>query len=132
MIPKRIPIQREENAHTHYIGKYHEGLQYMGFVFFARSHQARPIAVLHLLDTDGNHVKSEAWENEDICLAEEALKKAIEKLPEAKPDHIRARPFSVELNGMKFGLIPCDDEDCVQYVPYGLSFYPPWNGLYDT
>lgn len=132
MIPHCIPIRREENYHTHYIGKYGTGLQYMGFPFYAEGNQKRPIAVLHLLDEDGAHISSQIWESESIDKAEKAMAEAITKLPNSRPSNISAQIFSVELNGTIFGLIPRVDRPGVEYLPYGLGFFPPWDGTYDT
>lgn len=105
-MPKSIPIHRIEDYHTEYLGTCGEGLQYMGFAFFAESSQKRPIAVLHLLDSKGNHVESKIWESEKMYMAEGQLKQAVSELPNPIPGNINVSPFTIELHGLSIGLMP--------------------------
>lgn len=132
MFPKSIPILRKEDYHTDCLGHYGNKQQYMGFVFYVIDSHKIPVSVLHLLDSKGNHINSELWTCEKINLAEEKLKAAVNILPNAKPGNIRVRPFEVLINGIRFGIIPREDGKCLEYQPYGLAFFPPWNGIYDT
>lgn len=132
MLPEKILVKREEDYHTHYIGKYANGLQYIGFPFFGGYFQTRSLAILHLLDSDGEHVSSEIWEREEMQEAETELKNAIAQLPSFRFCDVETKSFSVELNGLTFGFIPRDDGQCIEYLPYGLAFFPPWDGFYDT
>lgn len=132
MLPEKILIKREEDYHTHFIGKYGNGLTFIGFPFFGGLSQTRPLAVLHLLDAEGSLVTSEIWEKEKMNEAEAELNKAIQNLPNSKFCDVKTRMFKVELNGLTFGFRPREDGECIEYQPYGLAFFPPWNGLYDT
>ena len=129
-IPKLISIAREEGYHTDHIGEYADG-QYVGFAFFPDPPQRRLVSVLHLFDASGCHISSEAWDSSDGVDPQAELQKAIDALPEAQPGNVKVAPFSVEFFGTSFGMIPIND-DRVDYLPYGLAFFPPWNGLYDT
>lgn len=68
-IPERIPIKREEDYHTHYIGKTKDGKQFFGyqtFVFLNEiaedwQNQRKEYVVLYIFDRDGNHVKTDHW-----------------------------------------------------------------------
>lgn len=132
MLPEKFLIKREEDYHTHYIGKYGNGSIFIGFPFFGGSSQTRPLAVLHLLDKDGYILDSKIWEKDKINEAENELKRAICELPNVKYCDVEVRPFNVELNGLEFGFIPREDNACIEYQPFGLAFFPPWDGFYDT
>ena len=125
-IPDLIPIAREEGYHTDQIGNCDDG-PYVGFEMFI----GRPIAVLHIFDFDGKYVRTDSWDNNSGDDARTALANAIAALPNAKPGDVRVAPFAEEILGLTFGLIP-EGDDHVEYVPYGLGFNPPWDGLYDT
>jgi hypothetical protein len=131
MIPSRIRIRREKGFHTDCLGRFGDKQQFMGFAFFLESGQRRPAAVLHRFDANGEHLGSEIWETSTMVSCERSLAEAVAKLPQVKAGHILIRPFSVELNGIEFGLVAGDDES-LEYVPYGLVFSAPWNGTYDT
>lgn len=132
MLPDKILVKREEDYHTHYVGKYSDNRIFIGFPFFGGLSQTRPLAVLHLLDSEGNLTHSEIWETEKMYEAEAELNRAIQDLPKAKFCNVKIKPFSIKLNGLTFGFIPREDGACIEYQPYGLSFFPPWNGLYET
>lgn len=132
MIPNKIKIARREDWHTHYVGQFGDGNIFIGFPFFGGIQQTRPMAVLHLLDSNGNHTGSQIWETEKMMQAEQALSQAIDNLPGARFGDVMIRCFIVELNGMIFGFEPDEIRNRVNYIPYGLSFIPPWDGTYDT
>src|SRR5215467_11251508 len=65
-IPDKVKIKREEHYHTHHIGKFGDGYQFMAFVVGVtpqiddRKRKIRWYAVLHRFDGDGNHLGTEA------------------------------------------------------------------------
>lgn len=128
VIPTTIPIQRQAGYHTDTIGRCGDGSQFVGFCFFLDPGQRRLVSVLHLFDANGTHIESQAWESD----AEQALDRAIADLCDPQAGDVAIQPFSVELLGTQLGLIPRDDGRCVEYLPYGLAFFPPWDGTYDT
>ena len=93
--PDLIPIKREEEFHTHYIGHFADGQQYAGFVFSLLPNDQRVVSVLHKFDEQGNHLESEAWERGDRVEVESILENAINELEDPKPGDIRIRLFSV-------------------------------------
>ncbi len=131
-IPDKIKIGRREDWHTHYVGTYDNGKFFLGFPFFGGLSQTRPLAVLHLLDADGNHERSQIWETEKMFMAEKELKTAVQSLKDFRYGDIMARCFTVVLNGLTFGLVADEDLKRVTYVPYDLAFFAPWDGTYDT
>jgi len=63
-IPERIPIAREKDYYTHYIGKYAAGKQFMACIVATLPRPGLPdwerhkrwYAVLHTFDADGEHL----------------------------------------------------------------------------
>ena len=132
MIPKLIKIKREEDYHTHYVGTYADGKIFVGFPFFAERNQQRPLAVIHLMDVNGTHVESTLWEAEKMFQAEAELRNYVDALPNRKFEDVAVKQFSIKKNGLIFGLIASDETERVSYEPYGLAFFPPWDGTYET
>ena len=128
MIPDLIPIRYEPGSHAEYVGRFDSG-QYVGFCFYLEPEQNRPVALLHRFDGRGDHTGTEIWEGPD---AEARLAAAVAALPGGRPGGVRAAPFAVEAFGATVGLIPREDGAGVEYRPYGLAFFPPWDGTYDT
>ncbi len=126
----KIPITREEGYHTNVLGTYTDG-QYMGFAFFLEPYQKHLISALHLFDSAGNHLESKFWDSDDGSEVEVELEKAVAALPQNRPGNIAVLTFSVEWNQTVFGLISQSD-DRIDYVPYGLAFFSPWDGTYET
>lgn len=132
MIPEKIKISRREDWHTHFVGHYDNGKIFLGFPFFGGLSQTRPLAVLHLLNEDGLHISSEIWETEKMYMAEQELKLAVQSLNGYKYENVMVRCFTVELNGLTFGLVADQELERVSYMPYDLAFFAPWDGTYDT
>ncbi len=132
MIPDKFRVRREEDYHTHYVGECMDGQKFIGFPFFAETGQKRPLAVLHLFDQDGSLLSTQVWEEDKMYLSEAKLKEAIENLPGIKYKDIELSPFVIEHHDLLFGFVPSRDDTCLEYVPYGLLFTPPWDGTYDT
>jgi hypothetical protein len=132
VLPSKILIKREEESHTHYIGKYGDNLKFIGFPFYGGLSQTRPLAVLHLLDSEGKLTDSKVWEREKMSEAEADLNASIDELSNAIFCDVETHTFSVELNDLTFGFIPRDDGACIEYKPYGLAFFPPWDGYCET
>ena len=129
-IPRLIPITREKEGHTEQIGTFAHG-QYAGFVFYLEPMQKRLVSVLHVFDKFGIHQRSNAWDSLTGCDPQVELKNAIGGLVHAIPSDIQIQLFSVEFFGVTFGLIQSGSSH-VEYVPCGLGFNSPWNGLYNT
>ncbi|MGW0433429.1 hypothetical protein ACWDV4_12950 [Micromonospora sp. NPDC003197] len=175
-VPDLIPIMHEPGYHTDQIGRYADG-QFFACVTAAFPEglrigddwpeHKRWYAVLHRFDHDGHHRGSEIWyagttaqgEQDVIDRAEQVLAGWLAVLPEPIFGDIAVRLFSVEVDGVVFGLVDesdaergsdgercsggerCSDGECcfggergehVELYPNQLGFYPPWNGEYDT
>jgi len=111
----------------------------------------RWIAVLHLFDSDGNHLRSgsklggydiEGW-HEACGKVDVELRKMLVPLREKQPKlcNIYVRLFSVVLDGVTHGLFythhvaPEEDYEgeWVMLEPRDIMFHPPWDsGEYST
>jgi formate hydrogenlyase regulatory protein HycA len=151
-IPEKIPIVREENYRTHYIGRYGEGNQFMGFVTATipmplpedwQNHK-RWYTVLHTFDSDGNHLDTEHWFAGTTADGEAAItKRALQKLQEMLAAlgsieycDVEIRLFELEIDGHRFGLVPVvepeEEYESIHLFPNDLAFFEPWDGYYDT
>lgn len=109
------------------------------------------IAVLHLFDSDGEHIRTVS----KLVALDRDIHKLAESdniLDELLKEHgvvneeygdIKIKLFSVNVNGIRHSLtyhcVPNDNEDStnayeyVDFQPFGVAFNPPWDsGLYDT
>lgn len=151
-IPDLIPIMHEPDYHTGQIGRYADG-QFFACVTAAFPEglqvgddwpeHKRWYAVLHRFDRDGHHQGSEVWyagttaqgEQDVIDRADRVLTGWLSELPQPTLGDIAVRLFSVEVDGIVFGLVDESDDEYGEHVelyPNQLGFYPPWDGEYDT
>jgi hypothetical protein len=152
-IPELIPIRCEPDYRTGTIGKFAEG-QFFGWVTGAYAPGDPPrgadwkayqrwYAVLHRFDDEGRHTGTDAW-----CPgpgiregATERLASWLDALPGRVYRDIAIRPFQLEVDGIRFGLVPeCHGDylegegevDWAEFYPGRLGFSAPWSGRYDT
>jgi hypothetical protein len=142
----------------------HQGRLSDGRVFVAYTTGAAPagghnvdriVAVLHLFDTDGSHLRTESrlgglcqnWETyrEDRDrageVADRALTELLATLAQFAPcyERVDVRPFEVQIEGVEYGFVyrvMGDDERTDEYVihmPRHHWYHAPWTtGEYDT
>ena len=115
MIPERFPVERVKDYHTHYIGKYYNGIQFFGTICnLSRNFQV----VLYLFDKDGNTLGTELKPTEisremeyfsRIEKLENILKDMIKEVGPYEFCDIMVKPFEIEfeVDGVTslFGLI---------------------------
>lgn len=146
-IPKKILNKREEDYHTHYIGKTQDGRQFFGYETFVfpkgvGSHdweQSREeYVVLYIFDKDGNYMTTNHWyagrttETVD-SITRLKLEEMIHELGAVTYADIKVKPFQTIIDGHVFGLIPDKEMKTIDLEPGStISFYWPWNGEYDT
>lgn len=132
-VPDRIPIAREPDYRTALIGGYDAGLFLAGFC---------RVTYLHMFDREGRHQGSHLAPAEQ-ALGKDAptdalmdhLRHTIDALPGRELRDIAVHPFSIERDGVVWGLI--DESESygfphVELRPDLLGFNPPWDGRYDT
>lgn len=151
-IPQRLKIRRDEDYHTHHIGRRENGEQFMALIGatlampLPRNWQKdkRWYAVLHLFDKTGKHLDTKAWLAGTTADGEEAvLERARAKVNEMLKElgrvtycDIEVGLFSVEIDGSTFGLVDASEPDegyeRVHLLPGNVAFFAPWDGRYDT
>lgn len=146
--PKKIPVERIEDDHTHYIGKYENGNQFWGYETFLFTEipvpegedwakYRREYAVLYLFDEEGNFKEAKYYfagkSNSLKADTTEKLEEMVSQLGEAEYCSIEIKPFEIEIDGFKFGLIPNDALEVIELQPSStIAFTEPWDGEYYT
>jgi len=147
-IPELIPIKREEDYHTHYIGKTGDGRQFFGyesFVFPDSHHTSddwtksrKEYVVLYIFDNRGNHLETKHWyagttAEADDAVSRQKLEEFVSQLGPVTYTDIIVKPFQVVIDGFIFGLVPNKNGKCVELQPGNtISFQEPWDGEYYT
>lgn len=63
----------------------------------------------------------------------EKIKEFVSKLGEIKFCNIEIKPFEIEIDSFKFGLIPNETSGMIELQPSStITFGEPWDGGYDT
>ena len=145
--PERIPIMREENYHTHYLGELEDGRLFFGYETFVFPNgfsgenwqeERLEYAIVYLFDRDGNHVETIhelAGKTSEIDMGKsnEILKGLFEPLGKLNFRSIEVKPFSTIIDGIEFGLIPDNETQSIELQPSStIAFFEPWDGEYDT
>jgi hypothetical protein len=146
-IPDSFPVKREEDYHTHYIGRVGDSRQFFGYQTFVfpngipdsewPSHR-KEYVVLYLFDKNGNHLETKHWYAGNTAetsggQTEEKLEQMIEELGTVEYCDILVKPFQTTIDGIVFGLVPNEEYETVDLEPSStISFHAPWNGEYDT
>jgi hypothetical protein len=146
-IPEKIPIQRMEDYHTHFIGKTEDGKQFFGYETFVFpdgmpasdwQRSRKEYVVLYIFDKDGNHLTTNHWfagttSEINDSLTRTKLEQMINELGKVKFTDIEVKPFQTIIDGIVFGLVPNEEYETVDLEPSStISFHEPWDGDYDT
>ena len=160
----RIPYEDFEYGRFTNVGRSSSGQQFMTFVTGAEpqdwltgkyppeylqanwARHKRWYAVLHLFDSEGNHLKTEVWsggtthdgQDEACNRADQQLRKMLDSLGEVRLCDIDVKTFGVEIDGYFFGLVykmnsyddPADPDgtyECVMLELNDIMFHPPWD-----
>lgn len=148
IFPEKIPVERIEDYHTHHIGKYENENQFWGYETFVFSKSPIPegddwekcrreYVVLYLFDSQGNfkEAKSEFAGTSDSLKFDpyEKVEKMISELGKIEYCNIEIKPFEIEIDGFKFGLIPNEESEMIELQPSStIAFAKPWEGEYCT
>ncbi|KQX57850.1 MULTISPECIES: hypothetical protein [unclassified Streptomyces] len=156
-VPEVIPIKHEPDYRTSTIGRWSGG-QFFASVTGAFSEgwtggdwekHRRWCAVLHRFDGAGRHLDSRIeftgttadGERSVVDAATRLLDAWLDALPERQYQDIAVAPFTLEYEGVRFGLVVEGRENeegeevpdvWVELYPDGLGFSAPWDGEYDT
>ncbi len=149
--PKKLPIARIADYHTHYAGRADDGRQFWAYETFAFEpgwHSAPPgsdwrayrqeYVVLHTFSRNGDYLATRHW-----CagVAAEASREAMEqKLAEFVAElgpvvlkDIKVSLFQTQLAGLTFGLVADEEHELINLQPSAtISFMELWDGEYYT
>jgi formate hydrogenlyase regulatory protein HycA len=146
-IPKLLPIMREEDYHTHFIGRTQNGEQFFGHETFVLpkgdlnqewEKSRKEYVVLYFFDSKGNHSKTNHWfAGKTAEIAPDAtrnkLEEMVNELGEVEFRDIAIKPFKTVIDGVEFGLIPNEETQSIELQPSStIVFSEPWNGEYFT
>ncbi|MVM38892.1 hypothetical protein GO730_17345 [Spirosoma sp. HMF3257] len=145
-IPKKIPIMREKNYHTHFLGKYDNGTQFFGYetFFFPGTYPngkdwekfRREYVVLYLFDEDGRFIDFEYWYAGTTSERQDTTAKLEQMVSSRGPyefSDIEVELFQTEIDGEVFGLVADEEGETVELMPSStIAFSEPWNGEYYT
>jgi hypothetical protein len=146
--PNKIKISRMEDYHTHYLGKFEDGNLFFGYPTFTFDEHRNieedwrkyrnEYVVLYLFSSDGKYLKTKykslgkAIDNQRLD-NDEKIEELLEEFGEYHFSDIEVEPFSLEIDGHQFGLIPDEETEFINLQPMStISFYEPWDGEYDT
>ncbi|MFK7772968.1 MAG: hypothetical protein AB8F94_12555 [Saprospiraceae bacterium] len=146
--PEKIRVERIEDYHTHYIGKYNGENQFLGdqtFVFKNNripeddnwEKYRREYIVIYLFDKVGNFLGIEyqfAGTTDSIQFdMGSKLEEMVGELGEIEFCNIEVKPFQIEIDGSLFGLIPNKESEMIELQPSNtIAFGEPWDGDYNT
>ncbi|WP_151998165.1 MULTISPECIES: hypothetical protein [unclassified Imperialibacter] len=138
---------REEDYHTHFVGRTSDGKQFFGyetFVFPARTpgqdweKLRKEYVVLYTFDSKGNHINTNHWyagTTAEISAdtTRSKLMEMVDRLGPIEYCDIAVKPFKTIIDGVEFGLIPDDETESIELQPSStIAFSEPWDGEYDT
>ena len=151
-VPNKIKINREEEYYTHFIGKTHDGKQFMALIGATLPtplpedwpNHKKWYAVLHTFNSEGRHMDTKTIcagrtaDGEDVVVekARSLRNEMLSSLGKVSFEDIEVELFSIEIDGFTFGLVdgsePDEGIEKINLLPNGLAFFEPWNGEYDT
>ncbi len=141
----KVKIKRTVNGHTHYIGKFEDGRQFMALEVFFHSlpilsdwqKRRKEFVVLHVFDSEGVHLESKHhFVGTTAELDGRELQPDIVHLFEGRGKgvftDIAIHTFKTEIDGYSYGFIKDDENYCFSLMPNEISFSAPWDGEYDA
>ena len=147
--PEKIPIERIEDYHTHYLGKTKSGMQFWGYVTFVWTVLPKDIqgdwkdyrneyVILHLFDKEGNYIETKHWlggttnqVNDSVLYSK--LEAMVAELGEVHYGDIEVKLFQTTIDGVTFGLVPENEYGFIELEPNStIAFSKPWDGSYST
>jgi len=147
--PKKIPIERIEEYHTHYIGTTKDEKQFWGYVTFVfiKPHVEiigdwqdfrHEYAILHTFDKNGCYLDTKSWlggttKQVDNIILYTKLEEMVAELGDIQFGDIEVELFQTEIDGIVFGLIPNKEYGFIDLQPSStIAFGEPWDGSYST
>jgi len=150
-LPERLPIERIEDYHTHYLGRMADGRlfwAYHTFVFDKPYSSLEPgenwqqfrkeYALIHTFSNQGDYLATTAWyagltANADQRQMEAKIEGWMAALGEVVFEDIAVTLFQTQIDGITFGLVVDEEHELISLEPSStISFGEPWNGEYFT
>ena len=149
-LPTRLPIERIEDYHTHYLGRTAEGHLFWGyetFVFikpYSDIEQGddwrkwrKEYVVLHKFDSEGNYLSTRYCSSLTSESSEQELSgelaKMVAELGDFEFHDIEIKLFQTKIDNITFGLIVDEVSGTINLQPSStISFQEPWDGGYYT
>jgi hypothetical protein len=147
-LPKRIPVMRMEDYHTHYLGKTEDGKLFLGSETFAHVEKEKQIspgtvyqnridlAILYIFDKNGKFINYKHWSttiDAERNKTEEKLQHMIKELGNTSFCDVELETFEINIDGIKCGLIANEESVSIDLYPSNtISFQEPWDGEYYT
>jgi hypothetical protein len=148
IFPDKLPISREEDYHTHYLGRVNDGRLFWGYVTFAFTQPygdfdinewqkyRNEYAVLHTFDKQGRYIDTKHWSINNVEDKGQTYTKLQEFVAELGPveyEDIEIELFQTTIDSITFGLIPDIETESIELQPSStIAFQAPWDGQYDT
>lgn len=139
-----IKINRVEGGHTHFIGRFENGNQFMllevyfddGPMLSNWKDTRKEFAVLHIFTPDGKHLESQhqfagITKDLDGRILGPEMEMLMKDKGRAFYNNINIFPFQTRIDGFEYGLIKDDENFCFTIVPNEISFSTPFDGEYD-
>lgn len=146
--PELIPITREEEYHTHYLGETNDKKLFFGYETFVfpkgypseSDWQKERIeyALVYLFDLNGNHIETKykcTGKTSDISsgYTSRLLDQLITELGDINFKDISVKPFKTVIDKIEFGLIADEESQMIELQPSStIAFSEPWDGGYHT
>jgi formate hydrogenlyase regulatory protein HycA len=149
-IPDKLPIIRQEEYHTHHLGRCGDGRLFWGYETFSFTKPLAEIqgddwqkyrkeyAVLQTFDNDGTYLTTKFFfAGFTIDTYGQSLFDKVEdmvsELGEVVYQDIEIRLFQTVIDGITFGLIVNEENEMITLQPSStISFEKPWDGEYYT
>ena len=140
-----IKINRVEGGHTHFVGRFENGNQFMLLeVYFDEGpmtanwkYTRKEFVVLHVFDSEGKHLESKhRFAGLTIDLDGRTLGPEMEFLMKdmgkAFFNSIAILPFDIRIDGFEYGFIKDHEAFCFTILPNEITFSAPFEGEYDA
>lgn len=148
--PRKIPVSRIEDYHTHYMGKASDGRQFWGYCTFAfevpiweykgENWQRNRLEylLLHTFDKNGAYLSTRyrllgTTDQIDDAEVDRELETWVRELGEVEFTDVEIELFQIVIDGRIFGLVPNQEGESIDLEPCStISFQEPWDGEYYT
>jgi hypothetical protein len=144
--PKLLVIKRMEDLQTRLIGRCEEGQFFIAESLpisvesdSGKAENDKVYVLRYLFKMDGEFINTEHAKiecssgREYLHPAEDKKREFLQKLGPYKFCDIAVKPFEITIDGIKFGLVYCEETQSINLEPGPIiTFMEPWDGEYYT